>query len=81
MTAATAVANEMACPARYASGCVTVIFSICLAWLSWPATEHLKLEEALMPWQGKHDNMIDRFDVRSMMDIIDELPEGRKKGR
>jgi len=29
-------------------------------------------EENLMPWQGQHDNKIDRFDARSMLDIIFE---------
>lgn len=37
------------------------------------ATQDLKLEEALVPWQGHHDNKIDRFDVRAMMDIIPEF--------
>ena len=32
----------------------------------------MNLDEALMPWQGKKDNMIDRFDVRAVMDIIVE---------
>jgi hypothetical protein len=34
------------------------------------ATEQLNLGEALMPWQGHRDNLIDRFDVRAVMDII-----------
>jgi hypothetical protein len=31
----------------------------------------MRLEEALMPWQGRRDNMIDRFDVRAVLDIIE----------
>lgn len=33
----------------------------------------MKLEEALMPWQGRRHTMIDRFDARAMMDIITEF--------
>jgi hypothetical protein len=31
-----------------------------------------RLEEALMPWQGRQDTIIDRFDARTMMDHIQE---------
>jgi hypothetical protein len=27
-------------------------------------------DAGLMPWQNKHDNLIDRFDVRAHMDVI-----------
>jgi hypothetical protein len=29
-----------------------------------------RLEEALMPWQGRQDTMVDRFDVRTVMDHV-----------
>lgn len=43
-----------------------------------------KLEEALMPCQGRQDTMVDRFDARTVMEHIGEYeakerPEG--KGR
>lgn len=28
-----------------------------------------------MPWQGQHDNLIDRFDVRAHLDYIPLLPK------
>jgi hypothetical protein len=30
------------------------------------------MDDALMPWQGRRGNMIDRFDARAMMDFITE---------
>lgn len=28
-----------------------------------------------MPWQGQHDNLIDRFDVRAHLDFIAPVPK------
>lgn len=38
-----------------------------------------RLEEALMPWQGRQDTMVDRFDVRTVMDHVGEY-EAKEKG-
>mmetsp|Transcript_21354 Transcript_21354/g.35310 ORF Transcript_21354/g.35310 Transcript_21354/m.35310 type:complete len:380 (+) Transcript_21354:69-1208(+) len=43
------------------------------------ATQHKMVEngENLMPWQGKVDNMIDRFDGRALLDMIFEYDSTR----
>ncbi|KAM3571468.1 hypothetical protein VYU27_006477, partial [Nannochloropsis oceanica] len=33
-----------------------------------------QLESSLMPWQGRMDSMIDRFDVRAIMDFLPSSP-------
>ena len=36
--------------------------------------------EGLVPWNGNHDNMIDRFDGRALLDFYkDPLPRRQKK--
>lgn len=37
-----------------------------------------RLEEALMPWQGRADTMVDRFDMRTMMDHVGEYEAKRR---
>lgn len=42
------------------------------------ATETVRMDDALMPWQGRRGNMIDRFDARAMMDFITEYKGPRQ---
>ncbi|CAM9887115.1 unnamed protein product [Choristocarpus tenellus] len=38
----------------------------------------MSVESALMPWNGRHDVLIDRFDARAVLDMVPLSPKASK---